>query len=739
MKTIKQLFRQPLKTLLGMILMTLAVAVLCICVGQALAAQTTKKDLDERFSTVAIPSLQEDLTGAERIHTEEELLQWLEKMAQEHPDIIQGLAPNRLLSAYIPQLLPYNIQARENVSNHEVDAAIFSAGLDAYAGSTHYDSAMLVIKLETISEPMGPMDSEDVPQALLPRDKSDSFSDYVESLTLLERENKQQRLEEDLRRTDTEGYSVELTGTVTQVLSLPDGLRDPVGMTARLTLTLPSAQEIEALELEPGREYIVYGMDYFDEYQFLAEYMKIGQFKHISFEPIDPELLRDPTEEEIKRFSQNKRIDAVKIYNHVPLEQWQYNRLGIVSMTLCAPINMIPYQQILDDAGQVVDRIPQTQVTYTDGSGNTVTLSAEEFDRLYAIPTIAPLDGSAEDFLASAEGEKWRAAIEQAQVNNHAFAVVGVDEMHQVASFALGKTQIGEGREFTAEEIASGAKVCIVHEWVSNNAGLQIGDTITLSFYHTDYGLPYQMTAAQDKGLLRPAASLYFGTTPFVETAEYTIVGFWQGNIWPDADENYYNFSANTVFVPNASVQTPMEQCSSIAFVSAVLENGMINQFHDLAKRSGYAGRFKYCDQDYSEIAANFHNYESLAGQIVVIGAALYVILLLLFLLLYPAAQRKTVRTMESLGCTYGKRFGHVLLSAMTIMVTASVLGCLMGSQLWDRVVAALQATAETSITLQLEPGVLAVVAAAQLVLALLLSILVALFTAVPRGLSARR
>ena len=37
MKTVKQLIRQPLKTLLGVVLMTLAVAVLCICVGQSLA------------------------------------------------------------------------------------------------------------------------------------------------------------------------------------------------------------------------------------------------------------------------------------------------------------------------------------------------------------------------------------------------------------------------------------------------------------------------------------------------------------------------------------------------------------------------------------------------------------------------------------------------------------------------------------------------------------------------------
>ena len=78
MKTIKQLLRQPLKTLLGVILMTLAVAVLCVCVGQALAAQTTKQQLDERFSTVAVPSMQEEFSGVESILVDEEMIAWLQ-------------------------------------------------------------------------------------------------------------------------------------------------------------------------------------------------------------------------------------------------------------------------------------------------------------------------------------------------------------------------------------------------------------------------------------------------------------------------------------------------------------------------------------------------------------------------------------------------------------------------------------------------------------------------------------
>lgn len=769
MKTLKQLLRQPLKSVIGLVFMTLAATIACLCVCQALAAESTKRGLDERFSTVAIASLQEDLTGTDAIRVEEELLQWLQKMAQEHPDIVKGLAPNGYLSAYIPQLSPYNTQAQSNVSNYSWDAGLYTAGNNKYTGATHYDTAMLIITLDEISEPITPMDA----YALYSGLPKDTFFDTGNNL-LFSLQNKQyqayrnkenieiyqDQMDLAMKNTLTYGYTVELTGTIEQTISLPDGMRDPAGMTARLTLTLSSVEEIDALGLVPGEQYIVYGMDYFDDYQFIVEHMKQSSFKHISFEPFDPAQLRELTEREKKSFLENKRINPVILYNYVPLERWQYDRFNTVSMTLCQPMNLIPYEKIRNEAGEVVDLVPQTQVTYTDRNGQTYTIPMDDYNARYAVPTIARLSGSVEDFLASAEGRKWQEALEQSQVNNHAFAVLGVDDLHQLATFSLGKDQMGEGREFTAEEVESGARVCIIHELVAQQSGLQIGDTVTLSFYTADYGHPYQPTSVQelltqnqheafgrpyavtemlDKGLLRPSASLYLTTTPITETAEYTIVGFWKGVAWPDANQDYYNFSANTVFVPYASVQSDMEQSDSISSVCVVLENGMIRDFHDLAKRAGYAGRFKYNDQGYSDIAVNFHNYEALAQQIMIVGIVIYVILLLLFLLLYPATQRKTVRTMQSMGCNFLQCFGHVLLHSMLIMVTASLLGGLAGSLLWDQVVAALQATAESSIALQLESGVLAMVAAAQLLLGFVLTVFVAVVIAIPRGISARR
>jgi hypothetical protein len=267
-----------------------------------------------------------------------------------------------------------------------------------------------------------------------------------------------------------------------------------------------------------------------------------------------------------------------------------------------------------------------------------------------------------------------------------------------------------------------------------------LGDKITVNLYQTDYALPYQQFWTQGKGLLRPAPSFCFDTTHFLETAEYTVVGFWHGQqLWPDAQRgNEYSFSPNTVFVPESSVQTPMEKGRGILFNTLVLHNTQIEEFHQLAASAGYAGRFLYNDQDYSVVAANFHNYDALSAQMLAAGALLYGLLLLLFLLLYPQAWTGTVRTMQSVGAGYFQRFRFVLVSSLCILLPGEMLGSCLGAALWDRMITGLQDAAQCAIPLTLSPEVLATVSAGQLLFALLLTLLTSIWVA-GSSISSRR
>lgn len=736
MKTIKQLYRQPMKTLLGILLLTMATAVLCITAGQQQAADTTQAMLDQRFSTVAIPLIEELVTGQaapDGATISDELLQWMETVAREEPQIVRSLSRHGILSAYIPELTPLNMTTRPYGLSQG------TAGNYKFQSSPRtmpYSSAMLVITLDEIQ--VTPVEKTVMVEGLTQQDFP-TLSEYVD--WLLDPETEKAYLHQ--------GYAVELTGTVTDVVSLADGYRDPVGRFARLTMYLPTREAVDALKLQTGQTYIVNGMDYVDEYWKLMGQLNYGgRLEHVELEPYDPSLLRMLTQQEIE--ANIDRADRYKptygdryeylryivaFYNGVHLNQEELNQLNAISMTLGDSGALIEYDLVRDENRHFVEAIAKTTVSYVDENGRTVTVSKEEYAEKYRIPTIAKLDCSVEVFLSSAAGASWQEAYGRAQINNHAFALIGVDKLSHLADFALEKAKIVQGRDFTQEELENGAPVCIIYEALAQANGLSVGDTITMHLYRTSAGTPYESA-----GTLNPAASFYLGDGSFEETVTYTIVGICRGaSAFADVAQDAYSFTANTIFAPKASVGMEMETGKSILFNTLIVQNGRLEQFQELVLQHGLGGRFKCYDQGYSTIAANFHNYKALARQILIIGVVLYAMMMVLYLLLYPSSMRKSVRTMQSLGVGYGRCFAHVLFSAMVPVLTASILGGLLGSYLWEYVVAALQASTESSIALQIEPGTLERVSLAQIGFALAVNALAAMVIALPQTLSSRR
>ena len=286
MKSIKQLLRQPLKTAIGVALMTLAAAIVCLCVGQALAAQYTKAVLNERFSTVGIPVVQEKWDGSvdqSSFLVNEELLSWVDQMALERPDVVSGMARHGFLSAYIPELAPLN-----NTKEKYIVTESSWYDYKRFPDTMSYGCAMLVITLDSVSEPepvIGTYPVQDL-----------TFEDFE---TLEEYEYWLYEDPETEKVTLTQGYTIQINGTVTEVLSLASGYRNPVGRFARLTFTAPSLEQIQALQLQIGEQYIVYGMDYADEHwKLIGDLNEDGYHNYLDLENYDPAKLRMLTEAE---------------------------------------------------------------------------------------------------------------------------------------------------------------------------------------------------------------------------------------------------------------------------------------------------------------------------------------------------------------------------------------------------------------------------------------------------------
>lgn len=729
MKTIKQMLRQPVKTLFGVILMALATAILCIAIGQSISARATISGLENSFTTLGVPEGTVSYKGYTMfIDTTPpaEFSSWLEETAQNHPDIIKKLAKHGVLSAYIPELTPLNYTKGVSYSTSYIVPEDYSnsSHLEANPEGMPYTTAMLTFMLEEIGEPQEinrtyklgkEMTVEDFPT---PEDYA-AYQNSRETVSV------------------SCGYTVKISGTVTGVVSLQEGYRDPTGMTLRVTLTVATPDELELLNLEPGGEYIAFGLDYLDADWVLRSTLASNEEKAIEIDYFDPERMKVLEGSDLEFWKRNSpnNVPYALYDGWVKLSREQYEMTNSVSMTM--GYQTLFTNVIIDEEGNFVGYEEGENRIYASLEGEMVQISPKEYATKYRMPTFARLDTGIEEFLKSEEGAVWQETLQWSEVNHQAFLVLGVDRLDYVTDFARQKSRVVEGRDFTGEELAAGARVCIMHETLAAANGLSIGDTVTLSFYQVDVCLPRFESQVYKTNL---SAYFYVPTTPFTETAEYTIVGFWRGErLWCDESENAYALMPNTVIVPKSSVQTEMGYPTSKPFNTLVLHNGKAAEYRALAAEMGYENAYIFDDQGYSEISQSFHNYDELADKVLLVGAALYGVLLLLFLLLFPASRRKAVQTMESLGVSYGKRFADVVSYSTAILIPAAVLGGIFGAAAWHTVVSALAQSAESTITLELQPQLIVVITLAACVLALILNILVAIPVAMSFGKSKKR
>ena len=111
MRSMRQLLRQPMKTLSGIVLITLAVAILCVCVGQMLIADQFLAALSGQYTSIAVPGFAYHMSDSYEARTSfpETVSEVIQQLIQDYPDLIIGPADTGLATAYIPGLeMEYN-------------------------------------------------------------------------------------------------------------------------------------------------------------------------------------------------------------------------------------------------------------------------------------------------------------------------------------------------------------------------------------------------------------------------------------------------------------------------------------------------------------------------------------------------------------------------------------------------------------------------------------------------------
>ena len=661
MRNILQILRQPGKSLSGFILSALAAAILVVSAGQYSATVLTRANLDDRYDTLALVSSD---------YMQEILgsqTSYYPVMPEEYREWVKDVIRTRpdlvKEEAYAGGLSAYIPElAPDNFSHHE--EGFYG---DGYNDGNPYRCAMLEVTLTGI---------ETVPQentSFFGTGEADAFVKIRNWITVL------------------------CTGVVDRVIGLEQGFASPEGKTVALKVTVYDEEALVALQLTVGQRYLVYGMDYSD-----VKGREMGSLFLSWQESLQEQLGGQLSREE--RMEQIGCFMTVCDYSSLPAsgpdEQGQ-----ITTFT---------------DMRRYYERVPDIDSSFT-----AVKIPAEEYVPDYRVPTIARLEGEAEDYLSSEEGQLWRQALEEMEISNHGFPVLAVDKLGYQAAFARGQARIVEGRDFTERERTDGSRVCILSQSLAAANGLEVGDTVDLRYYGYDYNINAQRQSMDRTS--PPSAAIYSRAAGFLtETEEYTIVGLYrQNNAWQNANDPY-GFTPNTFFVPKASVNCEMLMRRSGIFYSLVLQNGKMDEFEKLQEEAGYPDLFICMDQGYSEIVSALDDYEAVSANALFVGIAAAGAVMVLFLILFPLQQGKNVTVMHSLGAGRREKLWHVFAGAAGVLIPGGILGGILGALLWGRVTAGLMESVNVEIPLEANTPVTAAVLTAAYVLFMLAAVLAA-------------
>ena len=333
-----------------------------------------------------------------------------------------------------------------------------------------------------------------------------------------------------------------------------------------------------------------------------------------------------------------------------------------------------------------LDCTPLPEEKNSLGIGYTVSVPEDSW------PLYAEYEGDWRDFLETEEGRVWRDEIIPCCERSHdSAAVLLTDNVQGLSQFCQQESALLEGRFITDEEYETGAAVCLVGADYALFNGLQVGDTISLDLYKSDY---FTSSGAVNFGP-QPSRLYYTCCMPLAEenrlgvTRDYTIVGLYSAPARP-CDPDGHSFRGDTVLAPKASapevVSVAEEDRVTPLLNTLVLKNGSIEEFEAYMAEHGAANRFRYHDYGYSEMKSSVEAMEASALRLAALGGAAFLVGAAVFLLASFARMSPSARSLRLLGAS-PRRVAWEMLSALLPLTAAGVLaGGALGGLLYSKV-----------------------------------------------------
>ena len=691
MNPMHQLIRRPVKAAFGALLLALAGVILALSGGQFWAAARTRAGVEESYTTVAVVtgriSSDEVLTPSAEGKSDAESLRQDSAMAaaiflaepeQQSWDIIRSRPTVGMVSGYSPCLKP----AISLYTGH--------SGIDA-----PYGCSIVEIRADAVTEV-----------------NNDWFGES--------------------------GAAVwQLDGQVLGIYGLNDAFRDPSGQRASVTLCQEYDDPAELLHPEAGKRYLLLSRSYTDDEWYLRQHVAdfIFMDTNVQSDPWSLDILGN-----LIRYDQRANPDGTKYCRLAHDGEFTDDADGLVELApdeliYSDPATGIEVTNIDPDAfGQfsfAVDALKDTGEIMVEDPQQPGNWRPETVDYTqYNLPSIQELpDGvTAQEVIDSTSS--WRMAMESIQTNNHSVPVLAVDSVEGMLEFASGRTQITQGRSISQDEYRDGAAVCLISETLARESGLDVGDTLPLSLYEKEKNLMPTTVGDSD-----PTASYYLPQRGFQQETEYTVIGLYrQSNEW---SQGVASFTPNTVLVPRKSVtcavetgETGLGVSSGCLWETMVLQNGTIDQMEARLAENGLGGTVTYYDQGYSDIVESLDGYTRVSRTVLLVGLALWAVVLAAYCVLLPMQEGKTALRMWTLGAKRRDIAGQIWIPSALVALAGTIIALAVSIPGMSWATDKIQALTGSDLTLTVSTGQTVALCAGALAITLAVIALVSTLTA---------
>ena len=677
MNPMHQLTRRPVKAAFGALLLALAGVILALSGGQFWAAARTRARVEATYTTVAVVTGGDEPAGDSDPSLASASAAWeaarfLAEPEQQNWSIIRSRPRVGLVSGYASNLMPlldmYNFRS--------------------YNGGETMDSAPDAPYTYFILEVL-------VTDALERQDPPQEGASYSESV-----------------------WSI--SGQVLGVYGLQQGLRDPTGWQTDIRFTQYYGDGDVPVRPEAGKRYLLLACTY-DDTEWEERCGIAAEILWDTNVRLDPWSL--DIENNLIRYDQRTRQEEQVLDE--TLQELPPDAPGYRDPTTGAEVFSLSMNAADHLRTNVVRYSGPLETLAPDGDSGLWTMQTVDYGR-YDLPSIQefPEGVTAREIMDGTAS--WQTALKAVDVTNHSVPVLTVEKVEALADFAAGNAMVTQGRSFSQSEYDSGAAVCLISESLARENGLNVGDSLPLSLYEDDPGLPPIYARFQES--CNPRASVFVPQEGFRQETEYTIIGLYrQSNEWMTTPTS---FTPNSVFVPEKSVNCQTVTGNYGVWSSLILQNGTIDQMEARLKENGLGGTMTYYDQGYSDIVESLDGYTRVSRTVLLVGLALWAVVLAAYCVLLPMQEGKTALRMWTLGAKRRDIAGQIWTPSALMAAAGTVIALAVSIPGISWATDKIQALTGSDLTLKVSTGQTVALCAGALAIALAVIALVSVSTA---------